>query len=429
MKISNLSSWPFSSILGAIEAFFFKVLIQWPLEIVDQFSLVIKYLSGASIIDIVFKNNNSNLFGVSNIFLMFIIISIVIMGLLVMTNVLSSWFSKSENSSSKLSRAFTGIIKGTLFMIGVPMFFMIFNIITSGITSMVFSNLENNGSLADIIFRMGYTIDATHTQEWINSQHYWQVPDFPDGGYALLLSAFGSIFLLIVFLLLGISLVSRIMELFLLYLISPYFGASVVHDGGHRLMVWRDLVLAKFCSSTISVLAFVIFSEVMPKVSILDIGSWAANNLLKVLFITAGSISILKAQVMLAGLIGQQTGITEGFSTLIGMKATVTAGRTAVGGIKGLIFGKKNKATKTATEAGLLGGATSGIGKTYNGVANIAGRTAANISNLKTHGLKTVSSHHVQNAVTKTKQKVAFGLSKATGSFSEAFDKSKIGDK
>lgn len=46
-------------------------------------------------------------------------------------------------------------------------------------------------------------------------------------------------------------------------------------------------------------------------------------------------ISILKAQVMLEGLIGQQTGISEGFSTLIGMKATVTASRTALGGIKG----------------------------------------------------------------------------------------------
>lgn len=197
-------------------------------------------------------------------------------------------------------------------------------------------------------------------------------------------------------------------------------------------MVWRDLVLAKFTSSTVSVLAFVIFTQAMPKISTIDIGGWTANNILRVLFITAGSISTLKAQVMLSGLIGQQTGISEGFSTLVGMKATATAGKTAFGGVKRMLFGGSKVGKSGAgsgSTGGLLSNTTSALGKTYNGMANVTGRASANISNLKNHGLKTTAGHHTQNVINSAKSKISFGIYKTTKSFSSAFEKSKIGGK
>lgn len=112
------------------------------------------------------------------------------------------------------------------------------------------------------------------------------------------------------------------------------------------------------------------------------------------------------------------------------MKATATAGKTAFGGVKRMLFGGSKVGKSGAgsgSTGGLLSNTTSALGKTYNGMANVTGRASANISNLKNHGLKTTAGHHTQNVINSAKSKISFGIYKTTKSFSSAFEKSKIG--
>lgn len=117
---------------------------------------------------------------------------------------------------------------------------------------------------------------------------------------------------------LGVALckfMTRIFEVLLLFIVSPFFVAMMPLDDGEKLRGWQDLFVGKIFSGYGMVIAMQIYLILCPYVMsgnvIFGKTSAEGDYLIKLLFIAGGAFAILKAGSTMTSLMSQAAGMRE----------------------------------------------------------------------------------------------------------------------
>lgn len=381
----------------AIWQLLYNICVRGPLFIVNGLGDAITYLSGPKIINLVF-GSNGHFFNLPKEFIVFLFISFTLIIIFSCCVILQALIK--QGAGGILTGLLNRVITIILMLIFVPLFFWIVNFTVVSIIQILMPQLIDGRALADMVGKLGFTDGIKH-----DGWHY--DVGFPDwNNYNLFLGTFGSLFSLIIFFLMGLSLIKRLFDLFLLYVTSPIvFATAATNSKWQKVSIWKDLVIGRFISTLGIILTLTLFMNLEPimmnaadQVS----SNWVGQTAFKLLFIAGGAVASYSAQMLFSSLVGETVGIMDGLSMLFTAKAATagikagTLGMLTVG--KGLIMGKSkllrnndgsSPGIGAALKAGKIAKTTSFITKaTVGSVLTSAGFIGGTISNLKTLGVK-----------------------------------------
>lgn len=209
-------------------------------------------------------------------------------------------------------------------------------------------------SLRSEIERMFLTGELNYFDMGIVSQYYsLRNLDF-------LIGIFGSVVIMVMFVMSAITFIQRIFDIVLLYIISPVSVSTIPVDDGARFKIWRDMTISKILGAYGIILSMNLFFIIIPQVtSIVFFDNAFKNGIVKILFLIGGAFAVTKANLVIAQLTGNQAGQNETQQLFRNMqtgghilKATIGAGATAAGAIVG---GKKFVDTKKSTRSSMTG--------------------------------------------------------------------------
>lgn len=184
---------------------------------------------------------------------------------------------------------------------------------------------------------------------------------------------FGSIVIMVMFVMSSITFIQRIFDIVLLYIISPISVSTIPIDDGDRFRVWRDMMISKVLSAYGIILSMNLFFIIIPQISSITFFTNSfKNGIVKILFIIGGAYAVTKSNLVIAQLTGNTAGQNETQQLLSNMqtggniaKATLGAGATLGGALLG---GKKFIDTKKQTRSftkGMKSSFSSPISKAY----------------------------------------------------------------
>ncbi len=161
-----------------------------------------------------------------------------------------------------------------------------------------------------------------------------------------------SIYIILLLALAIIMFVTRIFDLILLFLVSPYFAASISLDGGERFADWRKLFIAKLVSGFGLVIMMKLFvGIILPLVTngtIVFSTNTFINSGFIILILTAGCYAVFKSHNLLMKLIDPQSALAE-----------MGIAEVAVGAAKEVANMVKSEASGGASKAAPKGGGLS----------------------------------------------------------------------
>lgn len=115
--------------------------------------------------------------------------------------------------------------------------------------------------------------------------------------------AFPSVFVLLLLMVLSaITLVRRMIELMVLYLVSPFFAATIALDGGGIFKKWKDMFIGKFFAGAGTMISMKLFLMVLPLLASNKITYTAdkmMNQIITILFVLGGAWAIYNASITL----------------------------------------------------------------------------------------------------------------------------------
>lgn len=172
-----------------------------------------------------------------------------------------------------------------------------------------------SGSKADEVGIM----DAVRKDFYIGEKHYYDKNEvgqsfkFEKFDYIIGFSA--SIFLIVVLALCLLNFVSRIFEVIVLYIVSPFFVSIMPLDDGEKFKAWQDMFVAKLFSGYGSVIGMELYMMLCPQIIGGQIkfgeGTAEANYLIKLIFLLGGAWSVIKCGPMITQLLNFQAGAAE----------------------------------------------------------------------------------------------------------------------
>src|SRR5574344_1161458 len=175
-----------------------------------------------------------------------------------------------------------------------------------------------------------------------------------------LIGIFGSIVIMVMFVMSAVTFIQRIFDIVLLYIISPISVSTIPVDDGNRFKIWRDMTISKVLGAYGIILSMNLFFIIIPQISsITFFADSFKNGIVKILFLIGGAYAVTKANLVIAQLTGGSAGANETQQMLSNMrygagrtKATIGAGATLGGAILG---GKRFVDTKKSTRSSLTG--------------------------------------------------------------------------
>lgn len=158
--------------------------------------------------------------------------------------------------------------------------------------------------------RVNFYNNNTLYQRSSNSSSYFYFSYFKVWG-GIILSVY-----IIVLLALAITMfVTRIFDLILLFIVSPYFAASISLDGGERFADWRKLFIAKLVSGFGLVIMMKLFVGIILPVITNGTIIFSTNTFINagfmILLLTAGCYAVFKSHNLLMKLIDPQAALAE----------------------------------------------------------------------------------------------------------------------
>jgi len=426
-----------SDFLGIKTAFFqilYNIFIKGPLYIVHGLGDAITYLSGQKIVDKIF-GTNGHFLNIPPQFFIFLAIAIMLIVLFAGGVILHAMVH--QNIRSEIAGIANRSIIVILLLLLIPLFFWVINFTVISIIHIIMPEFVHGEKLANMVGALGFT-DGLNHQDWHYDVGY---PDMEN--YNLFLGTLGSFFCMIIFFYLGLSLIQRIFDLFLLYITAPIvFSTATSGVKWQKINLWKDLVIGRFISSLGIVLSLTLFINLEPLM--LNAGndvsdSWIGQSTFKLLFITGGAVATYNSQMLFASMVGQTVGIMEGMRMLTTMKAAssgLKAGATGMFGLgKSLLMGKRKMLGKNQNGEtnGVLNRLQSGgIAKfakfstkaTVGSILATAGFIGGSLATYKTFGakgsLKRAGKHTIVNPTkklanivkSKSSQQYAKGTSK-----------------
>lgn len=175
-----------------------------------------------------------------------------------------------------------------------------------------------------------------------------------------LIGIFGSIVIMVMFVMSAITFIQRIFDIVLLYIISPVSVSTIPVDDGARFKIWRDMTISKVLGAYGIILSMNLFFIIIPQISAITFFEDAfKNGIVKILFLIGGAFAVTKANLVIAQLTGNQAGQNETQQFIRNMqtgghimKATLAAGATVGGAVLG---GKRFVDTKKTTRSSMTG--------------------------------------------------------------------------
>lgn len=316
---------------------------------------------------------------VKTAFFYIFLIAIILLVVFVMIAIIRSEYVASDNKKSKsqiLGKAFqsfaiflmvpfiliAGITLTNAVMGAVNASMNPYAAVVGGSTSIGGQILVTSGQYAFIgdqasrieIERMFLTGELSYFDMSVVSQFYnLQSLDF-------LIGIFGSIVIMVMFVMSAVTFIQRIFDIVLLYIISPISVSTIPVDDGSRFKIWRDMTISKVLGAYGIILSMNLFFIIIPQVSeIVFFADAFKNGIVKILFLIGGAFAVTKANLVIAQLTGNSAGQNETQQMISNMqtggniaKGILGAGATVGGAILG---GKRFVDTKKSTRSSLTG--------------------------------------------------------------------------
>ena len=156
---------------------------------------------------------------------------------------------------------------------------------------------------------------------WQNADLVVSEFDLSKVNTALGILAAGLIFLLLT----GacLSCITRIFDLLLLYLVSPYFAATISLDGGGKFKSWRELFIAKFFACFGSIFSMELFLILAPVISSSKVVTFfpdtTADNIARLFFIFGAAYAIFKGNILFMSILNEQEAQFEATQRIVSM--------------------------------------------------------------------------------------------------------------
>lgn len=316
---------------------------------------------------------------VKTTFFYIFLIAVILLVVFVLIAIIRSEYANGENKKSKamiLGKAFqsfaiflmvpfiliAGITLTNVVMGAINQSMNPFVLETGGTASIGGQILVTSGQHAYIgdesirseIERMFLTGELNYFDMGVVSQYYnLRNLDF-------LIGIFGSIVIMVMFVMSAVTFIQRIFDIVLLYIISPVSVSTIPVDDGARFKIWRDMTISKVLGAYGIILSMNLFFIIIPQVSsIVFFDNAFKNGIVKILFLIGGAFAVTKANLVIAQLTGNQAGQNETQQLFRNMqtgghivKATLGAGAAATGAILG---GKKFTDTRKTTHSSMAG--------------------------------------------------------------------------
>lgn len=221
---------------------------------------------------------------------------------------------------------------------------------------MIFSFGEETSAYEDCSENPSFT-DRARISFYNNNTKYERSADSSEYFYFSYFKVLGGIILCIyIILLLALAIVmfvTRIFDLILLFIASPYFAATISLDGGEKFGDWRKLFIAKLVSGFGLVIMMKLFvGIVLPIItdgSVIFSTNTFINTGFMILLLTAGCYAVFKSHNLLMKLIDPQAALAE-----MGIaEVAVGAAQEVVNIVKSEASGGASKATPTGSGGGL----------------------------------------------------------------------------
>lgn len=136
-----------------------------------------------------------------------------------------------------------------------------------------------------------------------------------------------------------LSFIRRLFDLLILYLVSPFFSATIALDGGARFSKWRDLFVSKFFAGFGSIFAMKIYLLAVPTFTsgkLVFSGDATVDSCIKMFLAIGGAWAVYKGQSVILQAINPEAASMEKQSSGV-MAAIITGGvGRAVNGAVGL---------------------------------------------------------------------------------------------
>lgn len=177
-------------------------------------------------------------------------------------------------------------------------------------------------------------LNALQTLDWTNTEAVEGQISLSDYNFVMSWIAGAAIMVNIAFALLGF--VDRAISIVILFIASPFSIASSVLDGGARFKLWRDQVLIKFIMGygtiiAINIYILVVAAIIPDSVQFFD-NNWFMNNLMKILIIIGGALSMKRSMSLVGNLVSSGAGSQEMREAVMGRGALM---KTLGGAVKG----------------------------------------------------------------------------------------------
>ncbi|WP_346350362.1 Mbov_0396 family ICE element transmembrane protein [Spiroplasma endosymbiont of Calodromius spilotus] len=336
--------------MNALYRLIWSIFVQGPLQLIGSFNNVLNYLTGGVVGDLMFGSKQE--FSFQNIpmaFWYFVITALCLFSLIFTITMIKILFQDATETKTKFIVALQNGSKAFVFIFLIPIFFFLANFAIANIAKMITSGFGGeNGNIANYLYNIG-------NKYWDGSGD--NIPSnyaYPDniGDFNMIAEVFGVWFMLFAMFMIGIALVQKIIELFFLFIISPWVMVVMTIDNGKGAFIWKDMVIAKFLASTATLTGYFIFMTTIQTILSTNLAGLGiegyGKSLFIILFMCGGGLAVMAFSDVVANLIGEAAGVREGMNS---MKSTVAGGMMALGAAKmaGKAFGfVKSKRAKRA---------------------------------------------------------------------------------
>lgn len=165
---------------------------------------------------------------------------------------------------------------------------------------------ENNNEMA------GFT-DGVRAKYYSGERNYWDFAqvssDFNIAQVQTVLGLFMSVFIALMLIICTFVFITRLFEVMLLYIASPFFVATIPLDDGAKFEEWKNMFIAKLFSGFGMLIGMKLYILLVPIImsSNLELSSVNFVNMgLKILFILGGAFAIYKSNSLLMQILNVQ---------------------------------------------------------------------------------------------------------------------------
>lgn len=224
---------------------------------------------------------------------------------------------KVEDTPSGVAvKAFKAILT---FMFVPFLMIVIINLLNVFMIAIYKATLVNSTSIGDYLFSCfvqdsdaanAKLLLSEHPSGWTDTSLVRSYIDLNEYGFFLSWISGAAILINIAWTLL--LFVERAISLVTLFIVSPFSIASTVIDGGQRFKLWRDQVITKFVVGYGAIIGINIYLLVVNAViNVTFFDNTFLNNLVIILFIIGGALSMKKSMSLVGNLVSQGAGSQE----------------------------------------------------------------------------------------------------------------------